>query len=179
MHMRTNFATRQRSAAGYALMEALVAVIVASVGFIGAARMQTAGMSLANSAQSRQKATLLGYQMTDRIRANRDGFEKGLYNNPATPVAADKACLTDADGCTSAELAAADLREWLDDVAVLPEGTGKVCVDSTPNDTDATPASPKCDGLGSVIAVKIWWADNVAKRTDDAAMTRFVTAIRP
>ena len=165
MHMRTNFAKPRRSAAGYALMEALVAVIVASVGFIGAARMQTAGMSLANSAQSRQKATLLGYQMTDRIRANRKGYDEGLYNNPAT---GSTSCLS--SGCTSAQLATADMGEWLADVAVLPAGTGKVCVDSTPN--DGTPAAPGCDGVGNVIAVKIWWTDNVAE-------TRFVTAIRP
>ena len=153
--------------AGYALLEALVAVVVASVGFIGAARMQTAGMSLSNSAQSRQKATLLGYQMTDRIRANRAGFEAGLYNNPST---GSTSCLS--SGCTPAQLATADVGEWLADVAALPGGVGKVCIDSTPNDVDATPADPKCDGIGNVIAVKIWWTDNVAQ-------TRFVTAIRP
>ncbi len=83
MHMRITQRSRARAAlAGYALIEALVAVIVASVGFIGAARMQTLGMSLGNSAQSRQKATLLGYQMTDRIRANRTGIRR-RYNDPA------------------------------------------------------------------------------------------------
>ena len=165
MHMIRNKA--RRSAAGYALLEALIAVVVASVGFIGAARMQTVGMSLSNSAQSRQKATLLGYQMTDRIRANRVGFEGGLYDNPDT---GDTACLS--SGCTPAQLATADVGEWLADVAALPGGTGKVCIDSTPNDPDATPGDPKCDGLGNVIAVKIWWTDNVAE-------TRFVTAVRP
>ncbi len=155
----------RRTVAGYALLEALVAVIVASVGFIGAARMQTAGMSLSNSAQSRQKATLLGYQMTDRIRANRAGFEAGLYNNPST---GSTSCL--ASGCTPAQLATADVGEWLGDVAALPGGTGKVCIDNTPN--DGTAAVPQCDGVGNVIAVKIWWIDNVAE-------TRFVTAIRP
>ena len=163
MHM---IRTRQRrSAAGYALMEALVAVIVASVGFIGAARMQTAGMSLANSAQSRQKATLLGYQMTDRIRANRAGFNTGLYDNPST---GSTSCLS--TGCTPAQLAIADMGEWLSDVAALPGGIGKVCLDSTPN--DGTVAAPACDGSGNVIAVKIWWTDNVDE-------TRFVTALRP
>jgi type IV pilus assembly protein PilV len=157
----------RRSVAGYALLEALIAVVVASIGFIGAARMQTVGMSLSNSAQSRQKATLLGYQMTDRIRANRVGFEAGLYNNPST---GSTSCLS--TGCTPAQLATADVGEWLADVAALPGGTGTVCVDSTPNDPDAIPADPKCDGVGNVIAVKIWWTDNVAQ-------TRFVTAIRP
>ena len=177
MHMRmnrsqTNRSTVRRNAAGYALLEALVAVVVAAVGFIGAARMQTLGMALGNSAQSRQKATLLGYQMTDRIRANRAGFLNIAYN-PSTPAADANACLTSGTGCGSTELAAADLREWLNDVAAqLPSGKGAVCTDSTPYSTDATPADPKCDLLGNVIAVKIWWTDNVAT-------TQFVTMVRP
>lgn len=157
----------RRGAAGYALLEALVAVIVAAVGFIGAARMQTLGMSLGNSAQSRQKATLLGYQMTDRIRANRLGFEAGQYNDAANNGAT--ACLT--SGCTPTQLAAADVAQWATELgATLPAGTGKVCIDSTPE--DGSSAAPACDGVGNVIAVKIWWTDNVAA-------TRFVTVVRP
>ncbi len=172
MHM--NRTQARRSATGYALLEALVAVVVASVGFVGAARMQTLGMSLGNSAQSRQKATMLGYQMTDRIRANRAGVESGAYFNP---TAGDAACLTNGSGCNSAaQLAAADLRDWLNDIAAqLPQGSGVVCRDSTNNTNDdktATPASPGCDNTGDVIAVKIWWTDNVAQ-------TRFVTMVRP
>jgi type IV pilus assembly protein PilV len=160
--------TRQRrAAAGYALLEALVAVIVAAVGFIGAARMQTLGMSLGNSAQSRQKATLLGYQMTDRIRANKLGFEAGQYNDAANNGATT--CLS--TGCTPTQLAAADVAQWATELGTsLPGGTGKVCIDSTPE--DGTAATPACDGVGNVIAVKIWWTDNVAA-------TRFVTVVRP
>ena len=168
MHM--NCTKRRRSAAGYALLEALVAVVVASVGFIGAARMQTLGMALGNSAQSRQKATLLGYQMTDRIRANRLGFDNGQYNDPAIDLsAAATACL--GTGCSPAQLAVADVSQWAAELAAtLPSGVGKVCIDSTPE--DGTAALPACDGVGNVIAVKIWWTDNVAA-------TRFVTMVRP
>jgi type IV pilus assembly protein PilV len=160
----------RRNAAGYALLEALVAVIVAAVGFIGAARMQTLGMSLGNSAQSRQKATLLGYQMTDRIRANRVGFENGQYNNPTNDLTAGAtSCL--GSGCSPALLAVADVSQWAAEIAAtLPSGIGKVCVDSTPD--DGTSAAPACDGIGNDIAVKIWWVDNVAT-------TRFVTVVRP
>lgn len=166
MHLRITQRSRARAAlAGYALIEALVAVIVASVGFIGAARMQTLGMALSNSAQSRQKATLLGYQMTDRIRANQLGLAG--YNDPANNGAT--ACL--GSGCTPAQLAVADVAQWAAEVgATLPSATGKVCVDSTPE--DGTAAAPACDGIGDVVAVKIWWTDNVAT-------TRFVTMVRP
>lgn len=167
MYLRSIHSGLRRATAGYALLEALVAVIVASVGFIGAARMQTVGMSLSNSAQSRQKATLLGYQMTDRIRANRAGFEGHGYDNPST---GSTSCLS--SGCTPAQLATADMGEWLADVAALPGGAGKVCIDSTPNDVDAIPADPKCDGVGNIIAIKVWWTDSVNT-------TRFVTVVRP
>ena len=175
MHMKNGYARRRRALVGYALLEALVAVIVAAVGFIGAARMQTLGMALGSSAQSRQKATLLGYQMTDRIRANRMGFETGQYNNVTNDLLPSAtACL--AAGCTSAQMAVADVSQWAAELATaLPSGTGKVCKDSTPY--DGTRAAPACDGLGNDIAVKIWWGDKV--RTDNSADTRFVTVIRP
>ena len=159
-------AQHARRMAGYALLEALVAVVVASVGFIGAARLQTLGMKMNSSAQFRQKAVLLTYQMTDRVRANRIGFGAGAYDNP---VGGNKACL--AAGCTPAELAVADMTEWSEDIAgQLPGGSGVVCVDSTPN--DGTAAAHACDGVGSNLAVKIWW-------TDTAGASQFVAAIRP
>ena len=169
MHM--NRINPRRGPAGYALLEALVAVIVASVGFIGAARMQTLGMTLSNSAQSRQKATLLAYQMTDRIRANRLGVDFGAYSvDPASDLTAgDATCL--ATGCSPTQLAVADMSQWAAEVAAtLPSGVGKVCIDSTPEDGAAN--LPACDAVGNIIAVKIWWTDNVAA-------TRFVTMVRP
>lgn len=158
---------RQRQR-GYALMEALVAAAVASVGFIGAARMQTAGLKLNNSSDFRQKAVLLGYQMTDRIRANQTGFRAGNYDNPAV---GSVTCLTSASGCTPDKLAEADMTEWSADVgSQLPGGSGVVCVDSTPS--DGTSAAPACDGVGNVLAVKLWWTDTVGA-------TQFVTLVRP
>lgn len=164
-----------RRALGYALLEALVAVVVASVGFVGAARLQTLGMKMNASAQTRQKAVLLTYQMMDRVRANRAGYGLGAYDNP---VVGSKACLSGA-GCTPAQLAVADMTEWTDDiVGQLPGGSGVVCVDSTPS--DGTAIAPACDGVGaipterSVLVVKVWWTDSAS-----TGPTRFVAEIRP
>lgn len=159
---------RRRQLAGYALLEALVAVIVTSIGFIGAARLQTMGLGFTNSSMYRQKATQLGSQMTDRMRANQRGMTLGAYNNVAP---GDTACLV--TGCTPAELAQADMAEWTTDVAAqLPEGRGVVCFDDTPDDPDATPDDPRCDGSGSLLAVKVWWSDSLGS-------SRFVTVARP
>jgi len=164
--MPLNRHRRRKQLVGYALLEALVAVIVTSVGFIAAARLQTLGLTFNNSALYRQKATLLGTQMTDRMRANQAGMAKGAYNNP-TP--GDTACL--ATGCTPAALAQADASEWAADVAAqLPEGSGVVCIDSTPDDGEA--GAPACDGIGQLLAVKVWWSDSLGS-------SRFVTVARP
>jgi type IV pilus assembly protein PilV len=158
----------QRSQGGYVLLEALIAVVIAAVGFIGAARMQTLGLAMNNSTQVRQKATLLGYQMADRIRANQAGMTARAYDAPS---AGATACLVAATGCTPAALAAADVGEWQGEIASqLPGGSGVVCLDSTPDDGD--PIGPMCDGAGNVIAVKLWWTDKVGT-------PRFVVSVRP
>ena len=157
-----------RRAAGYALLEALVAIVVAAVGFVGAARMQTLGLTMNNSSQARQKALLLAYQMADRVRANQSGVAAHAYDAPA---AGDTSCLYGPSGCTSAQVAAADVAEWQQEIATqLPGGAGVVCLDSTPDDGD--PVTPQCDGLGNVITVKVWWTDKIGS-------PRFVLTVRP
>jgi type IV pilus assembly protein PilV len=158
----------RRHAVGYALLEALLAVIVTAIGFIGAARMQTYGMTLTNSGQSRQKATLLAYQLSDRVRANSLGIAN--YNNPAVGA---KTCLTSASGCTPAELAVADYTEWTEDVAYqLKGGTGVICLDSADVTDGTSQADHGCDGLGTTLVVKLWWEDTVGKSS-------LKTTIRP
>jgi type IV pilus assembly protein PilV len=157
-----------RRQGGYVLLEALVAVVIAAVGFVGAARLQTFGLAVNNSTQVRQKATLLGYQMADRIRANQAGVTAHAYDAPS---AGATACLSASTGCTPAQLAAADLGVWAAEIAdQLPAGAGVVCLDSTPD--DGTAGAPLCDGLGNVIAVKLWWTDKVGT-------PRFVVSVRP
>jgi type IV pilus assembly protein PilV len=158
----------RRAESGYVLLEALIAVVIAAVGFIGAARLQTLGLAMNNSAQARQKATLLGYQMADRIRANQAGVTAHAYDRPE---AGATGCLVLTSGCTPAQLAGADVGEWQSEIqSQLPAGTGVVCLDSTPD--DGTAAAPQCDGLGNVIAVKLWWSDKIGT-------PRFVVSVRP
>lgn len=151
---------------GYALVEALIAIVIASIGFIGAARLQTVGLKMSSSSHLRQKAIFLTYQMSDRIRANRIGLGAGNYDNPSTGSAA---CMV--TGCTPSELAVADMTEWSEDIrGQLPGGIGIVCIDSTPNDGSA--AAPACDGIGAMLVIKIWWTDTVGN-------SQFNSEVRP
>lgn len=66
---------------GFTLLEVMVALLIFSVGLLGLAGMQMAGMQSNHGAMLRTLAIQQAYDMADRIRSNRAGFNSGLYNN--------------------------------------------------------------------------------------------------
>jgi type IV pilus assembly protein PilV len=154
---------------GIALLEALVALLLLSFAALGYAGLQMRGLGANSSALWRSKASLLAYDMTDRLRANRQGVTDGRYDllwgSPSAPGCGS------GSACTPANMARLDHAQWADALAdELPGGAGAVCLDSTPDDGNAT--APACDGAGSMLAVKVFWRE---KGVD----TRLVLAVRP
>jgi type IV pilus assembly protein PilV len=155
MPLRLNTSQLHQSA-GLTLVEILVAVVVLSIGLLGLAGLQAAALRNNHSAYLRSQATVFGYDMADRMRANPIAISNGNYDSPA--ATAVSACLN-AAGCTPAQMATHDMSEWSIALAnTLPGGTGVVCIDATPD--DGTQGAPACDGTGSVYAVKVWWQDD-------------------
>ncbi|MGE5155728.1 MAG: type IV pilus modification protein PilV [Bdellovibrio bacteriovorus] len=60
--------------AGFSLVEVLVAVLVLSVGLLGLAGLQIAGVRANDSARLRTQATLAAYDLADRLRADPTSF---------------------------------------------------------------------------------------------------------
>lgn len=112
--------------AGFTLIEVLVALIVLSVGLLGLARMQLVGLRSNADANYRTQATLLAYDMADRMRANMVGVQNGNYDNITTTKPADPNCIT--TGCSAAQMAQKDARDWLTrlESPTLPAGRGTV-----------------------------------------------------
>jgi type IV pilus assembly protein PilV len=177
---------------GFSLLEVLVAVVILSVGLLGIAGLQVAGLRVNHSSYMRTQATLLAYDMADRMRANitkqSDGSYRPVDYNMAAVVPAQHAgCREKATGCTPQQMAENDLFEWNQAIqALLPSGNdcpaggavfcGVVCRNTIPVETDSTPAAPNCDGAADdPYAIKIWWDDN----KDGAATQRFVVTFQP
>ena len=116
--------SRVRRDEGFSLIEALVALVVLSVGMIGIAAMYGQGLAATRSAQFRTQAVNLAADMADRIRVNRLGgaaYAGGGADNGCGPAGA---------GCTPAEMAADDLFSWDRQVAqLLPNGQTEVLYD--------------------------------------------------
>ena len=119
----------QRRQSGFTLIEILVAVVILSVGLLGVASLQV------QSAYLRSQATLLAYDMADRMRVNTTRAIAGDYNNFDTTgeVPSDPGCISDNSGCSAANQSNTDLFEWAARVngsngaiALLPDAQGQV-----------------------------------------------------
>lgn len=113
---------RLRRSEGLTLIEVLVALIVLSVGILGLATLQTASLTFNTSASQRTQATILAYDMADKMRANRQAALAGDYDiafqNPPPACAAPIAAGT---------VAAQDISSWRMALACrLPQATGSI-----------------------------------------------------
>ncbi|MCK5830700.1 MAG: type IV pilus modification protein PilV [Methylococcales bacterium] len=104
---------------GFTLIEVLIAMFVLAFGLIGLAAVQMTGLRNNLSAHNRIQATILAYDMADRMRANVADTTSlanpalSTYNTMVANQAQVKnACKLIANACTSAEMAENDLFEW-------------------------------------------------------------------
>jgi len=109
------FERRQRQA-GVGLIEVLIAILVVALGVLGVARLQTSMLRSNQSALLRSQASLLAYDLSDRMRADIQAARDGLYNRDFTDALPSSGTFQDDE-----------LAEWLTRVDErLPEGEGAV-----------------------------------------------------
>lgn len=110
-----------KSVRGVSLIEVLVTVAVLSIGLLGLAGLQANGTKFNHSAYLRSQATIMAYDIADRMRANRAAALAGTYNiaiGAAAPA--------------GASIPATDLQNWKAILAArFPVGDGRV--QSLPN----------------------------------------------
>ena len=173
---------------GFTLVEILIAIVIFSIGLLGIAGLQVAGMRFTHDSQLRSVAVAQAESMADMMRANAYGVAEGDYNKETMPATFATDCGTVV--CTAAQRAIYDLVTWNKSTAglpkqanqdVLPQGVGVVCRDSSPNDGDS--ANWACDNLGNVYAIKLQWQERTAGREDanngDAQLQSFRMSVLP
>lgn len=168
---------------GVTLIEVLVTILILSIGLLGVVGMQAVGLRNNSSANYRSQATMLAYDIADRVRANPGGLADYHFTSSSDVLSQTSVanCLT-STGCSSADMASHDTYEWLQLIAqTLPAGIATICDDPEPNtqSQDGDPDDFACEGNGSgaTRTIKIWWDED---RTGVAAnYKRFSTEFRP
>ena len=129
---------------GFTMLEVLVAIVVLAFGLLGLAGLQADGLRNNTSAYLRSQATLMAYDMLDRMRANTQGVESGDYDNLLDATPTDPDCISTDAGCAVAQIAQSDAYEWSQQLStLLPSGQGRVIG----------------NGSGSIFSITVMWDD--------------------
>lgn len=163
---------------GFTLIEVLITVLVLAVGLLAMAALQTRSLRDTAAAQMRSTATLLAYDIADRMRANANGLS-GYARTDTGAIALTvpgKLCTVASAGaiaanvCTAAELATADLYQWLlaltDGRNGLPDARATIVCDGG-----------DCTSTTAVRTVTILW--NQSRTTADTTGQSVVLRYQP
>lgn len=129
--------------AGISLIEILVTVLIMSVGSLGIASLQLAGLKYSSGSYARTQAVLLSDDMASRLKANREGALNqnaggGFGDSPYELADFESALVVVTDcvvnECDQGQIAQYDLANWVNEIArVLPSGSGRIRVFDTQN----------------------------------------------
>jgi type IV pilus assembly protein PilV len=145
MQLTMNIMRKQN---GFSMLEALVTLLIVSLGLLGIAGIIANSLKVNQGAQARSQASWLANDIIDRMRANRTTAEGGAY--------ALASCAAPPAGGTVAN---DDLSQWCAAVAAaLPTGTGsvalaanKVTVTVQWDDSSRHATEARVDGSGEIV----------------------------
>jgi type IV pilus assembly protein PilV len=161
---RTLDMKRPGSAAGFSLLEVMIALLIFSIGLLGLAGLLVVSVKTNQSAYLRSQASFMAQTMADRMRANAMGVWNGAYNKTIPSGSANPTC-----PCDVATLAQRDLYWWDQELAnFLPNASGSIAC--ARNGGVVVPASdirrPPYDGT---CTIRLAWSEASLNR--DAAAT--------
>lgn len=104
---------------GTTLLEVLVSLIVIALGLLGLASLQAVSLKSNSTAYYRSQATILAYDIADRMRANRTAaVGDSSYNISFETLAS-----------SNTGVAGTDINEWKQNIAqAIPAGQGRIAV---------------------------------------------------
>lgn len=160
-----------RHARGFTLVELMVALLVLTVGLLGALALLMRASRGAGDALARSQAALLAQGLAETMRSNRTALAAGAFdlltaNAPGVAPAMPASCVVDSSPCGGTAMAQADLARWQEAVAtMLPAGAGaSTCV---------------VDGDTRLCEITLSWRERFS--ADDRAVPRqtVIVAVRP
>jgi len=131
---------------GFTLVEALVALVVLSIGLLGVAALQFTSLKANHGSATRTQAVYLAYDIIDRMRTNPTAASAGEYQ------------LGFGDTPSGTTIAKKDLISWRQNIA-----------NALPGGSVAPTGSVNVDAVSHVITVSIKWDDSHAEQSTSAA----------
>lgn len=136
--MLANKRVKDNAEGGFTLIEVLVAVLVLSIGIFGLIALESHTLKNNQRAYLRSQATILIYDIADKMRANMEVDYSGV-----TGASHASSCISVGSSCTPPTLAEKNVYEWEQSITdILPDGIGAI------------------NATGNITTVAISWNDD-------------------
>lgn len=126
--------TGLRGQRGISLLEVLVSVVIIAFGLLGVGAMHLNGMKNNHSAMLRSQATVMAYDILDRMRVNRVAIANYSTNDAYVGCPSEEEEEEEGGAAPTNDyvtLASSEVTEWGSSLCNrLPSGSGKVTVDT-------------------------------------------------
>jgi type IV pilus assembly protein PilV len=167
---------------GVSLIEVLVAVLIFSIGVIGAAGLLVMSARASHAAYMHSQVTFLAQSMADRMQANPMGVWSGAYNG-AYPNKANQDCAT---GCTPWQLAQHDQGIWSSQLTTFLSSDAQASIDCNNSGLAYTPTSTQWalrPPYGGSCKMKVSWTEQgigaLGSDQNDHAQQTFAWEFQP
>lgn len=165
---------RRQSLRGFTLVEVLVAIVILSIGILGAVGMQVSAIRMNKEVRFQAVVVTMAKELAEKMRGNKDlailttacaTSPCALNTNPyllnatltTTNVTAPNGFNCATGSCTVAQMAEWDSYDWrLRMVNAVPSPRIVVCMDADPYDAGGIPKWA-CSNTGTVAVMKIAW----------------------
>jgi type IV pilus assembly protein PilV len=121
---------------GFSILEALISLVVLSVGLIGASAVQVSTLKFTQVSQQRSTASQQLFSITEKMRSNLAGVRAGNYNFSvpyASIPSAIPAAVNCPVSCSAVQIAQRDTNAWLTELArTLPSGRAVITSTTAP-----------------------------------------------
>ncbi|MGZ8157566.1 MAG: type IV pilus modification protein PilV [Methylobacter sp.] len=156
-------------ALGFTLIEVLVSMIILALGLLGLASLQ--GISLKNNQDAYlfSQANALAYEMSDRIKANKQGWT----TIPTAPTSScTTSCNSAASACTTGNMAASDYCYW------LQNAKAKLSPDATV-DIQTSDGTAPCSGSTPSLCLTMTWPRTNQSLSESMSTTNYQLEVTP
>jgi len=187
-----DMALYKRPAAGFSLIEVLVSIIVLSIGLLGVVGMLMTSVKSTTESGLFTTAVNLVRELSEKARIDKNASAKNVAGNPyllAELTSTDPLpwkqgvpqCIGVTANCNEADLAAWDLRNWVERVRnSLPGAHVVVCFDDDPVSQGAEDFTWGCADQGNLV-VKLGWTPHTrgAELINSEKLPRVVMQLAP
>ena len=129
---------------GFSMIEVLVSLLIIGVGLLGLSGLQIASVKGTNNAHSRNVATNLAMELSERMRANQAGVDGGFYENDISCTSNEPTQCKTSAFCSPQQVARIDVQEVM--CGVLRVGNREGGADNLlPNSSLVVDWNSNCD----------------------------------